>query len=140
MANNIEIQGLDDIRRALNNLPESVRPYVLRKIAAKPAQRAVIEARRLQPIGDTGETARRIGQLRVKFNNQTFVEVGYKGGLGNIYTSGETISRTNRGIVKGFPMLFKTAGSNIKGPALAEMKVDITSALVTGMKRYLKSR
>ncbi len=139
MSNNIEITGIDNIRRALNNLPNEVRPFVLRGIATKPANRAAQEARRLQPIGDTGETAQRIGLLRVKVTSQTWVEVGYRGGLGNIYTSGESISRTNRGTVKGFPNLFHQAGQNIKSVSMSEMKVDITKVLVRGMKKYLKS-
>ena len=140
MANNIEITGIDDIRRALNSLPESVRPYVLRQIAQKPAQRAVVEARRLQPIGETGATTRRIGILRIKYSNQTVVEVAYKGGLGNIYTSAETISRSGRGSVKGFPTLFKKAGENIRSVAESEMKVDVTAVMVRSMKRYLKNK
>ncbi len=133
----IEIVGLDTFRRALNSLPSEVRPPVLRDLARKPATRAANEARRLQPIGNTGQTARTIGIQKVRNSKQPYVEVGYRGrSLGNIYTSGETITRHGRGTIKGFPQLFHRAGDLVLSSALSEMKIDITKVLVRGMRKY----
>lgn len=134
---NIEIKGLDRLRLALNSVPQEIRPMVLRAIATKPAQRAAAEARRLQPIGDTGRTARTIGILKVKNPNQTFVEVNYKGrSLGHIYTSAESITRRGRGTIKGFPKLFHWAGDVVRDSAKKEMKVDVTKVMVRGLRKF----
>lgn len=134
---NIEIIGVDNLKRALNNLPSEVRPIVLRGVATKPAQRAANVSRKMQPIGETGTTARTIGILRIKNANQTFVEVGYKGrSLGHIYTSGETITRRGRGTIKGFPNLFHKAGDEVRSTAQREMNVDLSNILAKAMKKY----
>lgn len=134
---NIEIIGVDKFKRALNSLPGEIRPMICRGVATKPAQRAAAVARRLQPIGSTGQTARTIGVLRVKNSNQPFVEVNYKGrSLGHIYTSGETITRSKRGTIKGFPNIFHKAGDEIRGSAQKEMNIDLTKILVRGLKKY----
>ncbi len=133
----IEIEGLDKLKRALNSLPGEVRPLVLRGVATKPAKRAAVVARRMQPIGETGETAKTIGILKVKNSNQPFVEVGYRGrSLGHIYTSAETITRRGRGTIKGFPQLFHRAGDDIRTSAQKEMNVDITNILKRGMRKF----
>jgi hypothetical protein len=132
----VEIIGLDKIKAVFNSLPEDMRPYLLRDLARKPALRGSAAARNLQPIGDTGATAKTIGVLRVKNSKQPFVEVGYRGrSLGHIYTSGQTISRKNRGTVKGFPWLFEKAGDVIRTGAKAEMKGDITKTFVRAFKK-----
>ena len=137
MARNIEILGLEKLKTALSAMPEEMRPYVLREISRGPAQKAVVEARRLQPIGETGQTARTIGILRVKNPRQTWVEVSYKGrSLGHIYTSAESITRRGRGTIKGFPSIFKEAGENIRSGAVIEMKKDLTKVFVRGMKKF----
>ena len=134
---NIEILGLDKWKRATMSLPNEIGPPVLRKVATGPANKAAAEARRLQPIGNTGQTARTIGILKVKNSKQPFVEVNYRGrSLGHIYTSGETITRSKRGSVKGFPQIFHKAGDNIRGTAQREMNADITKILVQGLKKY----
>jgi hypothetical protein len=90
----------------------------------------------LQPIGNTGQTAKTIGILRVKNLNQTFNEVGYRGrSLGHIYTSGNIIRRSKRGIVKGFPWLFSTAGQQMASSGRSEMKADITKVFVRAFKK-----
>ncbi len=133
----IEIMGVDRFRTALNSLPSEVRPLILRQVATKPAQRAAAVARRLQPIGETGRTARTIGIMKVRNGNQPYVEVNYKGrSLGHIYTSGETITRTKRGTVKGFPNIFHKAGGEIRTSAMREMNVDVTRILVRGLKKF----
>lgn len=133
---NVEIQGLDKLKTVLNALPEDFRPYLLRDLARKPANRATSAARQLQPIGDTGTMAKTIGVLRVKNQKQPFVEVGYRGqSLGHIYTSGERITRKKRGTVKGFPWLFTKAGLQIGNSARAEMKADVTKVFVRAFKR-----
>eukprot|EP00919_Chromeraceae_sp_WS-2016_P068471 GHVR01162162.1.p1 GENE.GHVR01162162.1~~GHVR01162162.1.p1 ORF type:complete len:142 (-),score=10.42 GHVR01162162.1:180-605(-) len=134
---NIEIVGVDKFRFALGSLPGECRPVVCRQVANKPAQYAAAEARRMQPIGSTGKTARTIGILRVRNAQQPYVEVNYKGrSLGHIYTSGTTITRSGRGSVKGFPNIFHRAGDNVRGKAQREMKVDMTNILVRALKKY----
>lgn len=133
---NIEIKGLDKVKSVLASVNDDLRPIILRDIARKPAQKASSIARNLQPIGDTGQTARTIGILKVKNSKQPFVEVGYRGrSLGHIYTSGERIVRHLRGVVKGFPNLFHNAGALIQGNAKGEMKADITKAFVKAFKK-----
>lgn len=131
----VEIIGLDKIKNVINMVPNDMRPMVLRDLARKPALRGGQIARQLQPIGDTGATAKTIGVLKVKNSKQPFVEVGYRGrSLGHIYTSGESISRKNRGTVKGFPWLFKKAGDQLDASGRAEMKADITKVFVRAFK------
>jgi len=132
----VEIIGLDKLKGVLSAIPEDFRPYLLRDIARKPAIRGSAAARQLQPIGDTGATAKTIGVLRVKNQKQPFVEVGYRGrSLGHIYVSADTIVRDKRGKVKGFPWLFRKAGDQIKSSAKAEMKADVTKAFVRAFKK-----
>lgn len=137
MARDIEIVGLAELDRALRGVVnDDMRPMVIREIARKPAQKAVIVARRIQPIGDTGKTAQTIGILRVKNARQNFVEVGYRGrSLGHIYTSAESIVRYKRGTIKGFPSIFKQAGEQIGDVIRKDLRVDLTSVFVRGMRR-----
>ena len=133
----VEIVGLDKLRNALSRgLPSDMTPYVLRELARKPAQSASKVARDLQPIGDTGETARTIGVRKVANAKQTFVEVGYRGrSLGHIFLSAPTISRRNRGVVKGFPWLFVRTGEAIKVSGKAELKKDMSLLIARGLKK-----
>lgn len=136
MARDIEIQGLDKLQQALRGVNQEFRPYILRTIATKPARKAVMAAKHLQPIGETGQTAGTINVLRPRNHAQTWVEVGYKGrSLGHIYTSGETIVRHKRGTLKGFPTLFKRAGEQVGSVILKELSVDLTSLFVRYMRR-----
>lgn len=132
----VEIIGLEKIKSVLNAVREDMRPYVLRDIARKPAQKAANVARQLQPIGDTGQTARTIGVLKVKNTKQPFVEVGYRGrSLGHIYTSAPTIARSKRGVVKGFPWIFERSGKVISSNGKAELKKDVTRVFVRAFKK-----
>jgi hypothetical protein len=131
----VEIVGLDKLKMVFGSMREEMRPYVLRDLARKPATRAASIARTLQPIGDTGATAKTIGVLRVKDNRQPYVEVDYRGrSLGHIYTSGQTITRKNRGTIKGFPKLFTRAGDQIKERGKAEMERDVTKVFVRAFR------
>lgn len=137
----IEIQGLAEFNRFLQTqVPNEVRPMIIRNIARRPALKAVQEARRLQPIGETGITARTIGILKVRDQKQTWVEVGYKGrSLGHIFTTPKKqiqwVVRRKRGRIKTFMWLFQRAGDNIQGIARRDMKNDITNVLVRAFKR-----
>lgn len=134
---NVEIQGLDRLKGAFMNMPNEMRPYVLRDIAKKPANRAASRARQLQPIGESGVTARTIGLLRVKNSAQPYVEVGYRGrSLGHIFLSRDRITRFKRGTIKGFPWLFKRAGQELGDSMRKEMKVDLTRVFIRGFKKY----
>lgn len=134
---NIEIQGLDRLQMAFRNMPYEMRPMVLREISRKPANRAALRARQLQPIGDTGRTAQTIGIVRVKNPNQTWVEVGYRGrSLGHIYLSRDVITRRGRGSIKGFPWLFTRAGNELSSIIKTELKVDLTKVFIRGFKKY----
>lgn len=137
----IEIQGLSEFNHFLKStLPDEVRPSVIRAIARKPALKAVRVARALQPIGDTGQTARTIGILKVSNTQQTWVEVGYKGrSLGHIFTTPrkqlEWVVRRGRGKIKTFMWLFKRAGDTISSEASRDMSTDITNVMVRAFKR-----
>lgn len=133
----IEIVGLDKLKHALSRgLPGDLTPIVLRDIARKPASRAAAVARQLQPIGDSGATARTIGLRKVFNPRQTFVEVGYRGrSLGHIYMSGPIITRHKRGTVKGFPWLFKTTGEKLRASGKKELKVDISKVIGRSLRR-----
>ena len=133
----VEIQGLDRLNAVFKNMPNEMRPYVLRAIATKPAQRAALRARQLQPIGNSGVTARTIGIRRVKNTSQPFVEVGYRGrSLGHIFASRDRITRFKRGTIKGFPWIFKRAGQELGDSMRKEMNVDLTKVFVRGFKKY----
>lgn len=133
----IEILGLDKLKRTLSkSLPADLHPGVLREIARKPAARAASLARQLQPIGDTGRTARTIGVRKVSNPKQPYVEVGYRGqSLGHIYISGPVITRHNRGSVMGFPGLFKTTGEKMKASGKKELKTDISKVIGRSLRR-----
>jgi len=132
----VEIIGLNRLQSGLKSVPQEMRPMVLREIARKPAQRAAVIARQLQPIGDTGATGRTIGTRRVVNPRQTFVEVGYRGrSLGHIYISAPLIHRRGRGTIKGYPFLFRKAGENMKASGRAELKVDLTKVFVRAFKK-----
>lgn len=131
----VEILGLEKVRAAFKGAGMDLTPYVLRDMARKPAIRGANIARHLQPIGESGATAKTIGVTRVKNPKQPFVEVGYRGrSLGHIYTSGETITRSKRGTVKGFPWLFKKAGDTLGASGRNELRVDLTKAFVRSFK------
>lgn len=131
----VEIIGLDRVKAVLKQVPNDLRPMVLRDFARKPALKGSQIARNLQPIGDTGATAKTIGVLKVKNNKQPYVEVGYRGrSLGHIYVSADTITRRKRGTIKGFPWLFKRAGDGISTSGKMEMKADVTKAFVRAFK------
>lgn len=134
---NVEILGLDKLKRALAGMPEATRAPILRSIARRPASKAASVARQLFPYGDTGVTVRTIGTLKTRDPRQTFVEVGFKGrSLGYIYISKEVITREGRGSVKGTPWLFDRAGQVIRNAAKTEMKIDISRVMARYLKRY----
>ncbi len=131
----VEIVGLEKLRGVFKQVPNDLRPYILRDMARKPANRGSGIARHLQPIGDTGATAKTIGVLKVKNNKQPYVEVGYRGrSLGHIYVSATAIKRTKRGTIKGFPWLFKKTGNALSSSGKAEMRADVTKAFVRAFK------
>lgn len=133
----IEILGLEKLKHALSRgLPSDMTPIVLRDIARKPASRASSLARQLQPIGNTGATARTIGLRKVSNPRQTFVEVGYRGrSLGHIYMSAPIIMRHKRGTVKGFPWLFKSTGEKLRASGRAELKADISKVIGRSLRK-----
>jgi hypothetical protein len=113
-----------------------MQPAILREIARKPASMASSIARQLQPIGDTGATGRTIGVRKVSNPRQTYVEVGYRGrSLGNIYMSGERISRRKRGTVKGFPWLFRRTGEQVRSAGKRELKADIGKLIGRSLRK-----
>lgn len=133
----LEIVGLDKLRHALTRgLPSDLVPSVLRDIARKPASRAASLARQLQPIGNTGATARTIGVRKVSNPRQGFVEVGYRGrSLGHIYMSSPAITRNKRGTVKGFPWLFKRTGESMRVSGKKELKADISKVIGRSLRK-----
>lgn len=138
----IEIQGLDKLRHALSRgLPSDMQPAILRDISRKPASLAASIARQLQPIADTGATARTIGLRRVTNPKQTYVEVGYRGrSLGHIYMSAPIIHRRT-GSLKGFPWLFRKTGEQVRSSGKRELKTDIGKLIGRSLrKRGYKAR
>lgn len=133
----VEIVGFEKLRYALSKgLPSDMQPFVLRELARKPAQSASKVARDFMPIGDTGATGRTIGVRKVANQKQTFVEVGFRGrSLGHIFISGETITRSKRGTIKGFPWLFRKTGEAVKVSGKAELKVDMSKLIARGLKK-----
>jgi len=133
---NIEIRGVEKLKMALQAIPTEIRPMVLRGVSAKPAQKVAAEARRIQPIGETGRTAKTIGVKRVVNQKEPFVRVGYKGrSLGNIYTSGEYIVRRT-GTLEGFPRLFHAAADKMAASCQREMNIELSRIIVRGLKKY----
>jgi hypothetical protein len=133
----VEIQGLDKLKRALTGLPRELRAPVLREIAKKPAAKAASIARRMFPYGDTGATVKTIGVLKVKHPDQTYVSVGFRGrSLGYIYISAPTITRHKRGTIKGTPWLFDRAGEAMRATGMREMKIDLSRAMARYLRRF----
>ena len=137
MAGKVEIQGLDQLKRALTSLPQNMQAPVLRDIARKPAAKAAGIARRLFPYGSTGKTARTIGTLKVKNSKQPFVEVGFRGrSLGYIYVSKSVINRKKRGSIKGTPWLFHRSGDMISGETTRELRADLGKVIARHFRKY----
>ena len=132
----IEIRGLEKLKNTLKSLPKDLQPRILQDIARKPAMRASAVARTLQPIGDSGATARTIGIRKIRSPRQTFVEVGYRGrSLGHIYMSGPVIYRNKRGSVKGFPFLFKHTGEQVRTSGRMMLKTDLSKVIGRSLRK-----
>lgn len=137
MAANVEIQGLEQLKRALSSLPQEMKAPVLRDISRTPAAKAASIARKLFPYGSSGKTVRTIGVLKVKNTRQTFVEVGFRGrSLGYIYISKSVIQRKKRGSVKGTPWLFHRSGDMIAGEATRGLRTDLGKVMARHFKKF----
>jgi hypothetical protein len=137
MAGKVEIQGLDQLKRALTSLPQNMQAPILRDISRTPAAKAASIARKLFPYGNSGKTARTIGTLKVKNAKQTFMEVGFRGrSLGYIYISKNVISRKKRGSVKGTPWLFHRSGDMITAEGTRQMRMDLGKVMARHFKKF----
>ena len=137
MAGKVEIQGMEQLKRALTSLPKEMRAPILRDVARTPAAKAASIARKLFPYGDTGKTVRTIGILKVKNPMQTFLEIGFSGRtFGYIYVSRNIISRQNRGSIKGTPWLFHRAGEMITAEGTRQMRMDLGKVMARHFKKF----
>lgn len=132
----VEILGLDKLKAVLSQVPRDMQPSILRDLARRPASKAASIAKGLQPIGDSGATAKTIGNRRVRNSRQPYLEVGYRGrSLGHIFVSRDSITRKNRGTIKGYPWLFTRAGQIMSSTGKAELKRDLTMVFVRAFKK-----
>lgn len=140
--NNIEIQGLDQLVKALSGLPKEVGPSVVRNIARKPANRIVSAIRKLFPFKKTGATKRTFGIKRVKDRLQMFLEVGIKGrSLAPIFIMGakdrKKKSGAETGDIPAIGNIVKEGAENALG-ADKELQIDIARHIEKSLKKYLK--
>lgn len=140
--NGIEIEGLQELRKAFNGLPKELEASVIRNIARKPANKIVSLARRLFRFKLTGFTKRSFGILKVKDRRQMFIEVGVKGrSLAWIFMQGAFNRRkkttgAKTGDIKPIGNVIEEAAGNLDTAILKEMSVDITKIIAKGLKRY----
>lgn len=139
----IEIQGLEELRKAFKNLPEEVDASVIRNIARKPANKIVSEARKLFTPKKTGATKRTFGVLKVKNMKQKFLEIGVKGrSLAWIFIQGATgrkkKSGAETGEIKSIGNVFEKAADGLGDSVTKEISVDITKAIAKAIKKYAK--
>jgi hypothetical protein len=138
----IEIKGLDELIKGLENVPKEVTPSVIRNIARKPANKVVSAARKLFPYKDTGRTKRSFGILRVVDRMQKFVEVGVKGrSLAWIFMLGasdrEKASGARTGDIKPIGNILEDAAGQ-STEVTAEISVDLTRVIEKAIKRYAR--
>jgi hypothetical protein len=139
----IEIQGLDELRKAFKNVPEELEASVIRAIARKPGNKIVSLARKLFKPKDTGVTKRTFGILRVKDNKQKFIEIGVKGrSLAWIFMHGafnrKKKSGASTGDIKPIGNVIQEAAGKLESAVTKEIAVDLNKTIARGLKRYMR--
>jgi hypothetical protein len=137
----IEIQGLDQLQRALKGLPEEVNASVIRNIARKPANKIVSLARKKFTRNKTGRTKRSFGILKIKNQKQKFLEIGVKGrSLAWIHLSGavgrKKKSGAKTGDIDALGNIFQDAAGEVGATVTKEMSVDIGKIIGKGLRKY----
>jgi hypothetical protein len=139
----IEIQGLDELRKAFKNVPEELEASVIRAIARKPGNKIVSLARKLFKPKDTGVTKRTFGILRVKDNKQKFIEIGIKGrSLAWIFMQGafnrKKKSGASTGDIKPIGNVIQEAAGKLESAVTKDIAVDLNKTIARGLKRYIR--
>jgi hypothetical protein len=139
----IEIEGLTELRKALENVPKEVEASVIRNIARKICNKIVSLARKLFTIKVTGFTKRSFGILKVRNRKQTFMEVGVKGrSLAWIFMHGakdrEKKSGAETGDIKPIGNVIQKAAGKLENASIREIKVDITKTIFKAIRKYKK--
>ena len=139
----IEIQGLNELMRAFDNVPKEVGPSVIRNVARKPANRVVAIARKLFPFKDTGTTKRSFGILKVSDKMQKFLEVGVKGrSLAWIFMSGasnrQKESGASTGDIRPIGNILFDAAEQASGVQKELQQVELSKVIAKAFKRYVR--
>jgi hypothetical protein len=139
----IEIQGLDELRKAFKNVPEELEASVIRAIARKPGNKIVSLARKLFKPKDTGVTKRTFGILRVKDRKQKFIEIGIKGrSLAWIFMQGafnrKKKSGASTGDIRPIGNVIQEAAGKLQTVVTKEIAVNLNKTIARGLKRYMR--
>lgn len=139
----IELEGLDELRRAFKNVPKELEASVIRNIARKPGNKIVSLARKLFTPKDTGVTKRTFGILRVKERTQMFIEIGIKGrSLAWIFMQGafnrKKKSGASTGDIKPIGNVIQEAAGKLDSTVSKEMAVNLNKVIARGLKKYLR--
>lgn len=141
--NGIQIEGLNELMSAFENMPKELGPSVIRNISRKPANRVVSAVRKIFPYKKTGKTKRSFGILKVKDKFQKFLEIGVKGrSLAWIFMSGAYSRKTKKGKETGdinpIGNLLPKAAEMVATQASKEIVVDINKVIGKTFKRYAR--
>ena len=138
----IQIEGLDQFRKAFKGLPSELEASVIRNIARKPSNKIVSLARKLFTRKDTGVTKRTIGILKVRDRRHRFLEIGVRGkSLAWIHMLGAYNRKkkdgSETGDIKPLGNVIEKAANQLAG-LTKEFAVDINKVIVKGLKKYLR--
>lgn len=139
----IEIQGLSELRKAFEKMPEEVDASVIRTISRKSANKIVSMARKLFTVKKSGVTKRTFGVLPVKNRKQKYLEIGVKGrSLAWIFMLGalgrKKKSGAETGDIKPIGNVIQEAAASVGDSVTKEISVDITKAIAKAIKKYSK--
>lgn len=137
----IEIQGIEELRKAFANVPKEIEASVIRNIARKPGNKIISLARHLLPA-NTGQSARSLGFLKISDPKQTFIELGIKGrSLAYIFMFWKDKERfkdsgASTGRISSPGNVIDRAARQLQNSTIREMKIDITRTIAKAFKRY----
>jgi hypothetical protein len=139
----IEIQGLEEVKRALSEVPGALNASATRNIVRKPANKIAAFARKLFTVKDTGKSKRSLKILKVRDKKQTFLEIGVSGrSLAWIFMLGakdrQKTSGASTGDIQPIGNVIKEAGDKMRSETLEMIAKDCKAVIEKVLKKYLR--
>jgi hypothetical protein len=139
---NIELVGMEELQKALRNLPGEMEPSLIRNVARKPGSRIISTARKLFTRKDTGASKRSLAILPVKDKSQRFIELGVKGrSLAFIWMfwkgkPREKKSGASTGEITPLGNVVEEAASQVGSSVVKELEVNLNSLMKRILRKY----